>query len=116
MKDEEAKEIGELTGLRPQLVQYLVELLATVYGEADWKKITGRRRRALDVFEHKVKASSSQPTIPQFTEKLCHSLGLQSIEVSPDIITALDKDRGAVLKSLRRESIYWVLLCSKEAK
>jgi len=104
------------TGLPGKTIASLVSLLAAVYEEADWKKIAGWKRSSLDIFQHKVKAASSQPTIPRFTEKLCHSLGLQSVAVDPAVITYLDMVRGQVLKTLRRESIYWVLLAEQEVK
>lgn len=116
MRGEEAVEIAELTGLSERAVNDLVQLLAVVYASAEWRRITGRNRSSLDVFQHKVKAAAMQPTIPRFTEKLCHSLGLQSITVSPDLITGLDADRLPVLKALQRESIYWVLLAEQEVK
>jgi len=102
--------------MMPKTISYLLDLLASAYEAADWKRIAGRKRSSLDIFQHKVKAASAQQTVPRFTEKLCNSLGLQSIEVDPGVITVLDQHREEVLKTLRRESIYWVLLAEREAK
>jgi len=89
--------------------------LASVYRAVNWRQVARRGKRRLDVFEHRVKAAASQPTVPRFLEKLCHRLGLQSVEIPARLITALDRERDRVLGSLRRESIYWVLLAEREA-
>lgn len=112
----EVIEIAKSTGLSEDQVIYLIRLLAAVYEEANWKKIAGYKRSSLDIYQHKLKAAAGQPTIPQFTDKLCHSLGLQSVGVDPSVITRLDENRAPIMKSLRRESIYWVLLAEKEAR
>jgi len=84
-------------------------LLKLVYDRANWKRI-GRNSYALDVFSHKIKAASHQPTVTTFMEKLCYSLGVQSIDVNPDLVKKLNEESNVVLKALRKETIYYMLL------
>jgi len=91
----------------------LIILLAAVYRRANWQRITGRGRISkYDVFAHRVKASAYQDTVPKFVDKLCHGLSLQSVDVDPTIITVLDLHRDEVLRALREETVYYILLAA----
>jgi hypothetical protein len=76
---------------------------------ANWKKIAGKRSK-YDIYAHKIKAASHQQTISTFMEKLCHSLGIQSIRIETSAIRQLESDREAVLRAVRKETIYFMLL------
>lgn len=84
-------------------------LLKLVYDRVNWKRI-GKNSYVLDVFSHKIKAASHQPTVTTFMEKLCYSLGVQSIDVNPDLVKKLNDESNVVLKALRKETIYYMLL------
>lgn len=84
-------------------------LLKLVYDRANWKRI-GKNSYVLDVFSHKIKAASHQPTVTTFMEKLCYSLGVQSIDVNPNLVKKLNEESNTVLKALRKETIYYMLL------
>ena len=94
--------------LEKEVEQDLAALLKTVYDKANWKRI-GRNSSKLDVFSHKIKAASHQESIPRFLDKLCYSLGVQSVDVPTEVIKQLDAQRGAVLKALRKETIFYML-------
>ena len=88
------------------------ELLRVVFDRADWKKIA-RAHSKEDIFAHKIKAAGNQQSISTFLEKLCRTLGLQSVPLDPKLIQRLDADREAVLKAVRRETIYYMLLATE---
>jgi hypothetical protein len=90
----------------------LVVLLRVVFDKAEWKRIA-RAHSKYDIYAHKVKAAGNQGSISTFLEKLCHSLGLQSVPLDPKLIQRLDADREAVLKAVRRETIYYMLLATE---
>ena len=87
----------------------LTLLLKMVYDKANWKRI-GKNNYQLDVFSHKIKAASHQSSMTTFMERLCYSLGVQSIDVNPDLVTKLNKESNVVLRALRKETIYYMLL------
>ena len=99
--------------LNEEIEKNLKKLLRTVYESADWRKIAGKRSR-FDIFAHKIKAASHQQSISTFMEKLCHSLGLQSIQIDTVLVRRLENERDAVLKAVRKETIYYMLLAVEE--
>ena len=100
-------------GLSEECESDLKKLLRTVYDAADWKKIAGKQRSRYDVYAHKIKAAGHQQSINTFMEKLCHSLGLQSIQVDTALVRRLECERDAVLKAVRKETIYYMLLATE---
>ncbi len=100
---------GLLLSLKEETENNLKLLLRTVHDSANWKKIA-RARSKYDIYAHKIKAASHQQNITTFMEKLCHSLGIQSIKIDTAIIRQLEAEREAVLKAVRRETIYYMLL------
>jgi hypothetical protein len=98
--------------LKKESERDLKTLLRVVFDRADWKKIARAHSRE-DIFAHKIKAAGNQQTISTFLEKLCHTLGLQSVPLDPKVIQRLDADREAVLRAVRRETIYYMLLATE---
>jgi len=96
--------------LGEETTKNLCRLLKTVYDSADWQKIAGKKRSKYDVFAHKIKAAGHQQTISTFMEKLCHTLGLQSIILPTSVIQQLEDDCDAVMRAVRKETIYYMLL------
>lgn len=95
--------------LKSETEENLKKLLRTVHDNANWKKVAGKRSK-YDIYAHKIKAAGHQQRISTFMEKLCHSLGIQSIRIDVGIIQQLESDRDAVLKAIRKETIYFMLL------
>jgi len=99
--------------LRKETESDLKLLLRLVHDGANWKKIAGKRSK-YDIYAHKIKAASLQNSVSTFLEKLCHSLGIQSVKVEVALLRRLEEDREAVLRALRRETIYYMLLATEE--
>lgn len=85
----------------------ILTLLRLVYDRANWKRI-GRNSDKYDVFSHKIKAASHQQNIKRFLNKLAYSLGVQSVQVPPDLIKRLETEQTKVLDALRKEQVYYV--------
>lgn len=82
-------------------------ILAKVYMRVDWKKIIhGNKIRSEDVFQHRIKSSANRISLRLVLDKLCNSLGLQSIEVLTNIIDDVVNEESKALWILRKESIY----------
>lgn len=84
-------------------------MLAYVYRQfyaVQGKKIRGRN--PLDVFQHRVKVASYQPSFRRFIEKLAHGLGLQFISIPAELLEQLDERGDEVLDLLREESVFFV--------
>ena len=87
--------------LKSETETNLKTLLRTVNDCVNWKKVAGKRSR-YDIYAHKIKAAAHQQGISTFMEKLCHSLGVQSIRIDTAVIRQLEEDREAVLKAVRK--------------
>jgi len=97
-----------------ELYEKVANILALVYVRANWKRMG--KRSSYDVFQHRLKTSSSQQTVTKFIDKLCKGLSLQSISADPRDVEDLEKRREEVLRMLREESVYLTLLAAKKAK
>ena len=96
--------------LQTETEESLKTLLRVIWDSADWRRIAGPKRSKYDVYAHKIKAAGHQQSVSTFMEKLCHSLGLQSVRVDTSLIRRLESDCQAVLKAVRKETIYYMLL------
>jgi len=99
-----------------ELYQLAIYWLAKVYMRTDWAKIA-RSRNVFrdDVFEHRVKAALSQPNMRRINDKLCEMLGLQSIAISSNVLDELERNKGTLLRAMRREVIYFTLKATELA-
>jgi len=99
-----------------ELYQLAIYWLAKVYMRADWAKIARSKNVYRDdVFEHRVKAALSQPNIRRINDKLCEMLGLQSVAIPSGVLDELEKNKGTLLRSMRREAIYFTLKATELA-
>lgn len=96
--------------LESEVERDLAVLLRSVADRANWGRI-GRKSDWMDVFSHKIKAASHQPSVARFVDRLCYSLGVQSPTdtVSAELLRRLDAQGSEVLKALRKETIYYML-------
>jgi hypothetical protein len=93
-----------------ELYEHMIYWLGKLYMDADWAKIARSKNVYRDnVFEHVVKASSSQPNVRRVNDRICEDLGLQSIRVPSIVMDFLEMNRRVVLRSLRLEPIYFCL-------
>ena len=97
-----------------ELYDKVAHVLALAYMRVNWRRMG--KRSSYDIFQHRLKTSSSQQTIPKFIDKLCKGLSLQSISANPEDIEYLESHREEVLRMIREESVYLTLLAAKKAK
>ena len=97
-----------------ELYDEVAEVLALAYKRVNWRKMGSRS--AYDVFQHRLKTSSSQSSVTKFIDKLCKGLSLQSISADPSDIEYLEDHKDDVLRMIREESVYLTLLSAKKAK
>lgn len=76
-----------------------VRVLAAVYRSVDWRRIRGRN--PLDVFEHRVRFASYEPTVGRFLDRLLNSLGLQAPATVAQVLGDIEVLRSAERESLR---------------
>ena len=86
----------------------LCYVLAKVYAKVNWRKVA-RGRDSLDVFQHRVLAAAYQSNFTHFLEKLCRSLGVQSVRIESEVLEYLNKYSNYVLDMIRHNSIYLVV-------
>ena len=97
-----------------ELYNKVAEILALAYRRVNWRKMGSRS--AYDVFQHRLKTSSSQSSVTKFIDKLCKGLSLQSISADPEDIEYLEERKDDVLRMIREESVYLTLLSAQKAK
>lgn len=93
-------------------IQYqLADILTLVYTSVPHKKMKSIRRFR-DVFNHRVRAASRQPSLERFVSKLCNFFSIQSLpDESVRIIQALKPYEKEALDMIYREHIYVCALC-----
>lgn len=84
----------------PVLEEAWVDVLAAVYRSVDWRR-AARGRNPLDVFEHRLRFASYEPTVPRVLERLMNTLGLQAprplLDVMDSVRTLRDHEEEAIL-------------------
>ena len=97
-----------------ELYNKIADILALAYMRVNWKRMG--KRSSYDVFQHRLKTSSSQSSVTRFIDKLCKGLSLQSIAANPEDIEYLEERKEEVLRMIREESVYLTLLAAKKSK
>lgn len=97
-----------------ELYDKIADMLALAYMRVNWKRMG--KRSSYDVFQHRLKTSSSQSSVTKFIDKLCKGLSLQSISAEPEDIEYLENQKEEVLRIIREESVYLTLLAAKKSK
>lgn len=93
-----------------KLYEATIYWLAKLFMDADWAKIARSKNVYREnVFEHVVKAASSQPNIRRMNDRICEDLGLQSIRIPSSVMDDLETNRRVILRALRLEPIYFCL-------
>jgi len=84
--------------------QALIDLLAMVYGRINFSKI--KVKSILDVWNHRVRAAASRPSIEEAISRLANFFGIQSLpEESLKLIAVIKPVEQIVLDRLAREHI-----------
>jgi len=93
------------------------KVLAAVYRAVDWKRM--RSRNPLDVFEHRLRFASYEPTIARVLERLMNTLGLQAPRTLIDVmeyVNILRNNEEAAIAYLRENVKLLVYLAYEEAR
>jgi len=91
--------------------QDLINLLKTIHKKCQiWDKF----QYADDGFSENIKAAAQATTsIREFVNVLCDSLSISSLPLKSELIDQLDKHANLVLRSLRKETVYYVIKVSE---
>jgi hypothetical protein len=99
-----------LENCSPGLVEEkLVNVLAHVWNQVNWRRIRGRRH--LDVFEHRLEYAKYEPDIPSVLQRLGNSLSIQGLNLPVEDVELLRKCEDVALDMLRR----WTKLLTLKA-
>jgi hypothetical protein len=93
-----------------------IELLGLIYASVPWRKMS-TSRNPWDVFNHRVRAAATRPTLGGFVSRLCNWFGLQSL--SPEAVAlyeALVPYERALLRHVHQEHITVAMLAVQSAK
>ncbi len=82
----------------------LIDLLGLVYGSVRWRKMGAKN--PWDVWNHRIRAAATRPTLDAFISRLSNQLGLQSLPVDAiPLLDALRPVQDAALELVYREHI-----------
>jgi rubrerythrin len=97
--------------LTPEQEQDIITLLKTIYQKCTiWDKF----QYADDGFSENIKAAAQASTsVREFLNVLCDSLSISSVPLGSELIERLDIYANLVLRSLRKEPIYYVIKVSE---
>lgn len=91
--------------LEPETEQQFIDLLGYIYGAIDWRGIR-TAKNPWDIWNHRVRAASTRPTIGEFASRLSNQFGLQSLPLEAiALTTALEPHAAACLDLAYREHI-----------
>jgi hypothetical protein len=92
----------------------LVNVLGYIYSQVKWRRM--RRRRPLDVFEHRLEYAKYEQDVPSVIQRLSNALSLQGVNVPLDDLEYLRKCEPLALDILRRWTKLLALKASMKAK
>jgi hypothetical protein len=92
----------------------LVNVLGHIYSQVKWRKM--RKRKPLDVFEHRLEYAKYEQDIPGVVQRLANTLGLQGINAPLEDLEYLRRCESVALDILRRWTKLLALKASIRAK
>ena len=92
----------------------LVNVLGHIYSQVKWRRM--KRRKPLDVFEHRLEYAKYEQDIPSVIQRLSNTLGLQGVSVPLEDVEYLRKCETLALDLLRRWTKLLALKASIRAK
>jgi len=91
--------------LKPEEEKAVVAVLAEIYRRVPWSKMR-TRHCTWDIFNHRVRAAASSPSLGAFISRLCNYFGLQSLPPETALLLENYKDREAqILGAIVQEHI-----------
>jgi hypothetical protein len=94
----------------------LGDIVAAVYRKVDWKKITSKKRSAVDILTDRLRVASHEKDILRATEKLCSSLHVPYAKLEPGQLETLHEKNKDAMNILREHTGYVAVLAQKKAK
>jgi hypothetical protein len=92
----------------------LVNVLGHIYSQVKWRRM--RRRKPLDVFEHRLEYAKYEQDIPSVIQRLSNALSLQGVSVPLEDLEHLRKCESLALDILRKWTKLLALKASIRAK
>lgn len=92
----------------------LVNVLGHIYSQVKWRRM--KRRKPLDVFEHRLEYAKYEQDIPSVIQRLSNALSLQGVSVPLEDLEHLRKCEPFALDILRKWTKLLALKASIRAK
>jgi hypothetical protein len=92
----------------------LVNVLGHIYSQVKWRKM--RKRKPLDVFEHRLEYAKYEQDFPSVVQRLANTLGLQGVNAPLEDLEYLRRCESVALDILRRWTKLLALKASIRAK
>ncbi len=94
----------------------LADAVSSLYRRIDWKKMTSKKRSAVDVLTDRLRVAGHEPDILKAFEKLCASLHVPYFKTDVETLNGLYENNDAVMDILREHTGYIAVLAQKKAK
>lgn len=94
--------------------EQISEVIAEIYKKVDWKKLTSKKRSAVDVLTDRLRVACKEPDFLRAHDKLCASLNLSTAKM--DIATIEDLYTDETMIILREHTGYIAALSQRKAK
>jgi hypothetical protein len=92
----------------------LVNVLAHIWNQVRWRRM--RRRRPLDVFEHRLEYAKYEPDIASALQRLANALSIQGVSAPLEDIELLRQCNEEAMDILRKWTKLLALKASVKAK
>lgn len=91
-----------------------VDVLAHIWNQVKWRRI--RRRKPLDVFEHRLEYAKYEPDVASALQRLANALSIQGINAPIEDIEMLRRCNEVAMDILRKWTKLLALKASVKAK
>jgi len=95
--------------------ELMIALLAEIYRQIPWHKIKVKSR--WDLWNHRVRAAATRPTIHEFVSKLANYFSIQSLPPTAiQLAQQLEPRQLSILNRLYSEHLYFSVLSAEQAR
>lgn len=94
----------------------LADAVASVYRRIDWKKMTSKKRSAVDILTDRLRVAGHEPDILRALEKLCASLHVPYLKADVEQLNDLYENNSEIMEIMREHTGYVAVLAQKKAK
>lgn len=93
-----------MSHLDPTLHDKLIEFLAAIYAGVRWRRMR-TRHSSYDIWQHRLYAAATRPTLGEFGSRLCNMLGIQALPLgAARLLVELKPYEDDLLDLIHRES------------